>query len=310
MKNNVEINQPKKRSTAKVNRQWLWLSIAPSILILLVLTVFPIFNLIGLSLHAVEWEDGSAIYNFVGMKNFIDLFEQDPVFWIGVKNTIIFSTFAVILQMLLGFSMALAVSRAGQYGRGVLTTIFLLPIVLPPIVIGAMWRLLMGREFGALNGIVTSLGFEPIDWLGNPSLALASVIFVDVWHWTPFVFLLILAGLESLDQQVFEAARLDVKSFWQELWHITLPLMMPTILITMVLRIILSFKVFDEIYLLTSGGPGTATEVVNFTIYRVFFGQDRVGAGSAMSIVTLVGLVLLIAFSQVIMQRFRKGSST
>jgi len=302
-------SQSGKRNTEKANRQWLWISIAPAVIFLAALTIFPIFNLIGLSVHAVEWEGGKAVYDYVGMRNFKDLFAQDPVFWVGVKNTIVFAVCAVTFQMLLGFSMALAVSRAGQVGRGILTTIFLLPIVLPPIVIGAMWRLLMGRDFGALNGIVTSLGFAPVDWLGNPSLALASVIFVDVWHWTPFVFLLILAGLESLDQEVFEAAKLDVKGFWQELKFITLPLMMPTIIITMVLRIILSFKVFDEIYLLTSGGPGTATEVVNFTIYRVFFGQDRVGAGSAMSIVTLVGLVLLITFSQVIMRRFRKGAS-
>ena len=206
--------------------------------------------------------------------------------------------------------MALAVSRSGRFGRGILTTIFLMPIVVPPIVIGAMWRLMLGRDFGLVNSVVGLAGLGSVDWLGDPNVALASVMFVDVWHWTPFVFLLMLAGLESLDQEVYEAARLDVKSFWQELRHVTLPLMLPTILVTLVFRVILSFKVFDEIYLLTAGGPGTATEVINFTIYRVFFRQDRVGMGAAMSVVTLfsISLVIILAQAAIRARQKRRGA--
>lgn len=212
--------------------------------------------------------------------------------------------------MVLGFFMALAVSRSGRFGRGILTTIFLMPIVVPPIVIGAMWRLMLGRDFGLVNSVVGLAGLGSVDWLGDPNVALASVMFVDVWHWTPFVFLLMLAGLESLDQEVYEAARLDVKSFWQELRHVTLPLMLPTILVTLVFRVILSFKVFDEIYLLTAGGPGTATEVINFTIYRVFFRQDRVGMGAAMSVVTLfsISLVIILAQAAIRARQKRRGA--
>ena len=213
---------------------------------------------------------------------------------------------AVTAQMVLGFSMALLVRRASKLSRSILTAIFLLPIVIPPIVIGAMWRLLLGRDFGIVNSLLAFLGLPLVDWLGDPRFALMSVIIVDVWHWTPFVFLLTLAGLESLDQEVFEAAKLDVINRWQELRYVTIPLMMPTLLITLAFRMILSFKVFDEVFLLTGGGPGTATEVINFSINRVFFAQDRVGMGSAMSLITILGVAVLIVLANTVARRRRK----
>jgi multiple sugar transport system permease protein len=144
---------------------------------------------------------------------------------------------------------------------------------------------------------LVSLG--PFDWLKSPATALMSVIIVDIWHWTPFCFLLFLAGLESMPKDVYEAAEIDGATAWQELIHVTLPLMLPTILVTLAFRIVVAFKVFDEVYLLTSGGPGTATEVVSFTIYQRFFTEDRVGFGSAMSVavIFLVSLILVLALS-------------
>ena len=290
------------------NRNTLWRigSLLPAALMLIVLTIYPVFNLIGLSFSEVEWIDGKSKSDFIGLANFEQLFVHETVYWIGVRNTIVFAICAVTVQMILGFSMALAAQRASGISRAVLTGIFLLPIVIPPIVIGAMWRLLMGREFGPINSLIKSLGFRPIDFLGNPDIALSSVIIVDIWHWTPFVFLLLLTGLESLDQEVVEAARCDVKSRWQELRHITIPLMLPTILITLALRLVLSFKVFDEVFLLTEGGPGTATEVINFSIYRTFFAEDRVGVGSAMSLLTLVAVAILIVGVNLWLQKRRK----
>lgn len=294
---------------ARIERANLWWrigSLAPAIIILAALSIWPVFNLAYLSLADVDWVSGAAVVNFVGLRNFHELFTGEPVYWAGVRNTIMFAVCAVTLQMIFGFTMALAVRRSSKLGRGLLTAIFLLPIVIPPIVIGAMWRLLLGRDFGMVNFLFGLVGLPQVDWLGDPRFALMSVIIVDVWHWTPFVFLLTLAGLESLDQEVFDAAKLDVKNRWQELRYITIPLMMPTILITLAFRMILSFKVFDEIYLLTGGGPGTATEVINFSINRVFFAQDRVGMGSAMSLVTIAGVAGLIILANTVVRRRRK----
>ena len=290
------------------NRRWLWGSLVPATVIFLVLSAYPVVNLIGLSLGTVSWENGQAHFEYVGLANYEHLFGTEEVFWIGVRNTVVFAIGVVAFQMVLGFAMALSVMRAGSFGRPLLTGIFLLPIVIPPVVIGTMWRLLLGREFGGVNQFLEFIGLSGADWLGDPSLALASVMFVDIWHWTPFVFLLLLAGLESLDTEVLEAARIDVQSFWQELRYILIPMMAPTLLITLMFRIILSFKVFDEVFLLTSGGPGTATEVINLSIYKVFFGQDRVGDAAAMSVVTLVFVTALIVGTNFAIRAWRNRS--
>ncbi|MWB77992.1 ABC transporter permease subunit [Pseudooceanicola sp. 216_PA32_1] len=292
---------------ARRNRRWMIFSLLPVVLFFVVLSVFPVFNLIGTSLYDVRWSGGDSTYHFIGLENYRQLFSTEVIYWAGLRNTLIFAVCAVTAQMILGFSMALAVKRAGAMGRTLLTGIFLLPIVVPPIVIGSVWRLVLGREFGLANGFLGLFGIPPVDWLGNPDIALASVIFVDVWHWTPFVFILMLAGLEAIDEEVLEAARMDVRSSWQEIRHVIVPMMLPTIVITLMFRIILSFKVFDEVYLLTSGGPGTATEVVNFSIYRVFFNQDRVGYGSAMAVITLFGMTLAIIVGRGLLVRKRKN---
>ncbi|MBV1926704.1 MAG: sugar ABC transporter permease [Rhodobacteraceae bacterium] len=295
--------------TQRRNKRWITVSLMPAVVIFALLSAFPVFNLIGLSLFKVSWQDGKAVYDFVGLSNYDYLFTEEEIYWAGVRNTLIFAVTVVTFQMMLGFTMALAVMRAGSVGRSLLTGVFLLPIVIPPIVIGTMWRLILGREFGLFNQILGFVGAGPVDWLGNPDIALGTIMFVDIWHWTPFVFLLMLAGLESLDQEVLEAARIDVRSFWQELRHVVIPMMLPTIVITMVFRIILSFKVFDEVYLLTSGGPGTATEVVNFSIYRVFFAEDRVGDGAAMSLVTLVAVAGMIVLANLAIKLARRSDN-
>jgi len=294
----------------RANFWWRVGSLAPAIIVLALLSIWPVFNLGYLSLSDVKWISGSAVVDFVGLRNFNELFTGEAVYWAGVRNTIVFAICAVTLQMIFGFTMALAVRRASKIGRSLLTAIFLLPIVIPPIVIGAMWRLLLGRDFGIVNALLSFLSLPEVDWLGDPRFALMSVVIVDVWHWTPFVFLLTLAGLESLDQEVFEAAKLDVKNRWQELRYVTIPLMMPTILITLAFRMILSFKVFDEVFLLTGGGPGTATEVINFSINRVFFAQDRVGMGSAMSLLTIFGVAVLIVLANTVVRRRRQQRET
>jgi len=215
---------------------------------------------------------------------------------------LIFAAGAVLAQMVLGFGLALMTTRTTR-GRVLYRTVFLLPILVPGIVIGAIWKLMYNFDFGVLNQMLGVFGLAPVDWLGNGATALLAVIVVDVWHWTPFVFLLMLAGLESLPTDVYEAARVDGATFWQELRHVTLPLMLPAIVVTLVFRLIVSVKVFDEIYLLTGGGPGTATEVVSYTIFRRFFTEGQTGYGSAMSVVVLFALALAFILARAVTRR-------
>ena len=272
-------------------RRWRVLTLAPAASVYLLLAVLPIANLLAMSVHDIRWLEGVSHWDFVGARHFAAL-PADPLVRAGLLNTTLFALLSVAAEMVLGFLLAYCVSRVVT-GRVIYRTIFLLPILIPGIVIGAIWKLMYNPDFGVINQALGLVGLAGHDWLGDGRLAFVSVVAVDVWHWTPFVFLLLLAGLEALPQDPAEAARVDGASAWQELRYVTLPMMMPTIVVTLVFRLIVSFKVFDEIYLLTGGGPGTATEVVSFTIFRRFFTEDREGYGAAISVIVLFVLAVV-----------------
>ncbi|SNT30629.1 carbohydrate ABC transporter permease [Tropicimonas sediminicola] len=271
---------------------WRYATLAPAVILFVLLTILPLFNLLALSFHDVEWLNREAVWEWVGGRNYAKL-PEDTLFNAGILNTIIFAVLAVAFQMVLGFWLALMTTRVTRL-RVFYRAVFILPILVPGIIIGAIWKLMYSYDFGVINQAVVLFGGNPVDWLGNPRLALMSVIIVDVWHWTPFCFLLMLASLESLPQDIFEAAEIDGASKGQVLRYIILPLMMPAIIVTFIFRMILAFKVFDEIYLLTGGGPGTSTEVISFTIYRRFFTEDQSGYGSAMSLATIAVIATMI----------------
>ena len=274
------------------DRFWRNATLAPALILFLLLTLVPMVNLVALSFHEVAWIDRESLWTWVGPQNYVQLL-SDNLFRAGIWNTIIFAVVAVALQMVLGFALALMTTRITR-GRLFYRTVFILPILVPGIIIGAIWKLMYSFDFGVINQGLLWLGLAPQDWLGDGDLALMSVIVVDVWHWTPFCFLLLLASLETLPQDIYEAAKTDGASGWQILRYITLPLMIPALVVTFIFRMILAFKVFDEIYLLTGGGPGTATEVISFTIYRRFFTEDQTGYGSAISVATIAVIAMLI----------------
>nr|WP_321481852.1 sugar ABC transporter permease [uncultured Cohaesibacter sp.] len=276
----------------KTDRFWRYATLAPAVLLFLLLTILPLFNLLALSFNDIEWVNREAVWEWVGLRNYVRLF-SDTLFRAGIVNTILFAVVAVAFQMVLGFWLALLTSRVTRL-KIFYRTVFILPILVPGIIIGAIWKLMYSYDFGVLNQAILWLGGNPVDWLGNPNLALMSVVIVDVWHWTPFCFLLMLASLESLPQDIFEAAEVDGARNWQVLRFLILPLMMPAIIVTFIFRMILAFKVFDEVYLLTGGGPGTSTEVISFTIYRRFFTEDQAGYGSAMSLATIIVIASMI----------------
>jgi multiple sugar transport system permease protein len=276
---------------------WRLAMLSPALLMMLLLSVLPLVNLFLTSFYSVSWSGGRAVWTPAGLSNYATL-AGDDLLRAGIVNTLVFAVFAVGGQMLLGFSLALLCGRVSR-GRVLYRTIFILPILIPGIVVGAIWKLLLNFDFGLVNQIIGLAGLDAVNWLGAKETALASVILVDIWHWTPFCFLLFLAGLESLPQDVYEASKIDGATFWQELVYVTLPMMMPTIMVTFAFRLILAFKVFDEVYLLTGGGPGTSTEVLSFTLYQRFFREDKTGYGAAMSmsIIFMVSILLVFALS-------------
>jgi multiple sugar transport system permease protein len=276
---------------------WRWVTFSPALLMMLLLSLLPLVNLFLTSFYNVTWAGGLPTWTPVGVANYNELV-HDELLRAGLLNTLVFAIFAVGGQMLLGFVLALLCCRVTR-GRILYRTIFILPILIPGIVVGAIWKLLLNFDFGLVNQLIELVGLDSMNWLGAKETALASVIFVDIWHWTPFCFLLFLAGLESLPQDVYEAAKIDGATIWQELRYVTLPMMLPTIMVTFAFRLVTAFKVFDEVYLLTGGGPGTSTEVLSFTLYQRFFRQDRTGYGASMSIfiIFVVCILLVMALS-------------
>ncbi|MCM0018855.1 MAG: sugar ABC transporter permease [Tagaea sp.] len=280
--------------------------LAPSLALLAGLTLVPIGNLIVASFHEISWSQGQATWTWVGSAHYRAL-ADDGLLGAGVVNTAVFAAIGVAIQMALGLFLAVLTTGVVR-GELVYRTVFLLPILVPGIVIGAMWKLIYNPDFGPLNAAAAFFGIAGPDWLGDPNLALGALIAVNVWHWTPFCYLLLLAGLQALPQDAIEAARVDGATAWQEFRYVTLPMMLPAIAVTFVFRFITAVKVFDEVYLLTGGGPGTATEVVSFSIYRRFFTEDRIGYGSALSVAILFAMALVIVLALGALQRRGSGA--
>lgn len=285
---------------------WKWLTFSPAFAFMLLFSALPLINLFVTSFQNVTWTGGQADYTAAGLSHYFAL-PSDVLFRAGILNTIIFAFFAVGGQAVLGLALALFTTKITR-GRTIYRAIFILPILIPGIVIGAIWKLMLNFDFGLINKLLGMIAIAPHDWLGGSDTALLSVIVVDIWHWTPFCFLLFLAGLESLPQDVFEAANMDGANAWQEFIYVTLPLMIPTIVVTVAFRLVLAFKVFDEVYLLTGGGPGTSTEVISFTLYQRFFTEDQLGYGSAMSVAVIFMVCLLLVFALSAGRRFEGGA--
>ena len=280
---------------------WNVLSLAPLCLLLFFLTIIPLLSLIYTSFFKVTWS-GGYLYEGVGFQNFFDLVENK--FYIpGVKNTIKFALITVIIQIIIAYVIAIVLNKIKF--RIIYLSIFMLPILLPPIVIGSIWRLMYGFDFGLFNYLLSYLGIMPIDWLGDAKIAFISIIILDIWHWTPFSVILLITAIEGIPKDILEAGLIDGTNFLKEAYYLITPLIMPTIIVASLFRFIMSFKVFDEIYLLTQGGPGTATEVVSFSIYETYFESDNIGLGSAMSVTTLILIILIMYAVQKIYIKLR-----
>jgi multiple sugar transport system permease protein len=278
----------------RLDRGFQYWALLPAMLVLLALTVFPLVELLGMSVSTVSFAQGQVIWTFSGLDNLMT-FLQDNVFLIAIGNTVLFVIVTVALETLLGLGLAILVSQIRRWS-GLTRALLMIPILVPGIAIGTIWSLMYNYEIGIFDVLLRFVGLPAQSWTGNPNLALPSIMIVDIWHWTAFIFLLMLAGLESLPVEPIEAARVDGATGWQVLRYIVLPLMRPTILVAVLFRTIFAFKVFDEVFLLTGGGPGTASEVVSLYIYQVFFPQSRMGYGALLSVVTIVITVAMVLF--------------
>lgn len=259
---------------------------APAVVFTLLLIGFPFGYAIWLSLH--EFSLGGASHLNYG-HNYVQMV-QDPEFWSGLKITLVLYVLSLGMQLVLGTYVAMLLHGSRRMS-GVVRTLMISPFVLPPVVVGMMWLVILDPSLGAANWLLSKAGLPPSDWLASPQWVIPTVAMIDTWQWTPYVALIVLGGLQSLAPNVYEAAQIDGASRWATFRRITLPLLMPTLVTAALLRSVDLLRFFDIIYITTQGGPGNASNTLNIYGFRKGFEFFEIGYASAL-MVTLSAIVL------------------
>src|SRR5215475_12095896 len=278
-----------RRIRALSDRSVAWLFIAPTILLLMAINIFPLIWTIYLSFTNFKANRPNAPILSVGTRYYSDIL-SDPDIWHSMQATAHFVFWTVALEAVIGFGLAYLIDRKFR-GHGFWTTIILLPMMLSPAVVGNFWKFLFEPQIGLFNYAASFLtGVDPASFqmLGEVPLAPWAIVIVDVWMWTPYVMLICLAGLCSLPEYIYEAAEVDRASPFRQFWSITVPMALPFLMLAVLFRGIENFKMFDLINLLTSGGPGSTTEVASITLKREAFEKWRTGYSSALAIILFV----------------------
>lgn len=263
-----------------------YLFLLPAVAVLGVILLIPIFN--GLRLSFFEWplRDITKDPVFVGLRNYGELFNSE-YFRGSVRATLIFTFSVVTIELIVGTCLALLLE--GEIpGLRFFRTLYILPIMIAPVVVGVVWRFMYHPSYGKINYFLGQIGIDPIGWLSNPDVAMKAVIITDVWQWTPFVFLLVLAGLQGVPKDLTEAARVDGAGYLQTLLFVKLPYISAVIGLAAVLRLIDSFRSLVVIFNMTFGGPGVTTEVLSLHLYKIAFTSQRLGMSSAVAVILLL----------------------
>jgi len=268
-----------------------WLFISPTILLLLAINIFPLFWAIYLSFTNYRANRPNEVVKNLGFANYQRILGDQDI-WIAMQTTAHFVFWTILLQTVIGFTLAWLIDRKFR-GHAFWTTIILVPMMLSPAVVGNFWRFLYQPQTGLFNYIVaffTGVPPSSFEMLGSVQLAPWAIVIVDTWMWTPYVMLICLAGLRSIPEYIYEAAEVDRASNWRQFWSITLPMALPFIMLAVLFRGIENFKMFDMVNLLTGGGPGSTTEVASITLKRQAFESWRTGYSSAFAIILFVAV--------------------
>jgi multiple sugar transport system permease protein len=277
-----------------IERNLKWVFALPAVIFIVLMMAFPIAYNAWISL--TEWSMSALTPpKFVGLSNYIGLLAKDHRFWMSVWRTFYFTLAGVAGETVLGLALAMLLNRDFP-GKNFLKTLFLLPMVATPVAIGMVWLLMFEPSIGYLNFIIGKLGIAPQAWLASEATALSSLVLVDVWQWTPMMALIILAGLVSLPADPYEAAEVDGATPWQSFWHLTLPMLRPTIGVAVILRAIDALKTFDIIYTMTQGGPNHATETLNIYGYTLGFSYFSMGSASSLLVIFFAIVMGVVVF--------------
>ncbi len=297
----VEIERPGRAlRAAPTERRWeALLLLGPCALYLIAFSVYPL--IVSLARSFMDYDSRANTWRFIGLDNYRELFTSSE-FWHTVEHTAVFTFGGVAVQVVLGTALAFFFNQRLR-GSSIVRGILILPMLLTPVVVGLMWRALLNPDWGMLNWLANRVGFTNVGWLSDPSTALRTLIAVDVWQWTPFVFIIVFARLQALPVEVFEAGEVDGASWLQRTRYITLPLLLPAITFAAIFRAIDAFRTFDLVYGLTNGGPVQATSTLSFEAFQNGFEFYRYGYASAIAYVMVIaaalGMTVLFRFVRV-----------
>ncbi|MDD3456998.1 sugar ABC transporter permease [Sphaerochaeta sp.] len=272
----------------------------PAVLFVVVLMVFPVAYTFFLSFTDWTLTSGRPL-SVVGLKSYLQVLKE-PRFLEALGRTFYFTFGSVIVEMLLGTALALILNRSFK-GKGVVKTLLLLPLVATPVAIGIVWNLFYDPTIGILNYVLSVLKLPQSGWVSDAKSVMPSLIIVDIWQWTPMITIIVLAGLAGLSSEPYESAMVDGASARQVLYHITLPMLMPTILTAVILRAIDALKTYDIIYSMTGGGPGYASENLNVLAFKYSFEYFRMGQSAVM----LVFLFIIVLLFSLLVMRLRRA---
>lgn len=270
-----------------------WMMASPALGLIGVIALGPVLWAMWESLYLHDLRMPWLGHRFIGLQNYVEAF-SDPRLWEAIGHTMIFATVSVALELVLGLALAIAVDNMRR-GQGIVRTAMLLPWAVPTVVVGLVWRFIFESPAGLMNTVLagSSIIASPPIWFADPLVAWIPIVLADVWKTTPFVAILLLAGLQGIDQSLYEAARLDGAGAWRQFTDITLPLLKPALLVALIFRAVDALRVFDVIYVMTGGGPGTATEPIAMYAFSALLENLRFGYGSALSVLIFVVTFLL-----------------
>lgn len=283
-----------------------YLLLFPAVVFLLLVTLPPFFYGIGVSFLDMDLTMPDQGVTFVGLDNYRKVL-QDPIFPKVFLNTVVYTGVSVVLSLVIGYALASLLHKSAK-GKGLYQTLLLIPMVTTPLVIALGFRYMYDARYGVLAFLLSLIGVDDVSLLGTPSLALPAVIAVEVWEWTPFMALVLLAGMESLPRRPFEAAEVDGASRLQTFRLITLPMMRRVMMVAVLIRTMDAFKSFDIIYMMTRGGPGISTETMIMSAWREGFSFFRMGTGAALGMIMLyVILTTSWGFVRYVEQKGKRG---
>ena len=291
----------KKNIDLTSTKAFIWFCMAPVLVFLIVVAVAPTTVAIIDSLRELSLTVFTKRGAFIGLDNYRELIGTDEKFYTANLHTLLFIAVVVPAEFVFGLAIALWINREFA-GRRLLLTIIMIPTMIAPVVVGMIWRFLLMPTFGVVTVYLNRLGFFNETSIFSDSVtAFAALMIIDIWEWTPFVMLILLAGLSAMPKEPIEAATVDGASRWQVFWHVELPLLKPLIIIALLLRTIDASKIFDTIYVLTGGGPGNATEVITTFAYRTSFIRWDLGYGASICLVlAFISLVVAAFFYKVV----------